>query len=162
LVDEATVAVENIHTHSAKSDNLALAVWHGTQETTVPRLLAMLCVLAVFLPAAFMEGAARELFVPLSLAVGFSMMTSYFLSSTFVPVLSVWLLRHYHPTVEDPVATGWFSLARLRIIYTRAMHAILPLRWVLVHSYLVVVGLVIWLVGSQVGREIFPSVDTGQ
>src|ERR1700722_940554 len=54
LVDEATVAVENIHTHSAKSDNLALAVWHGTQETTVPRLLAMLCVLAVFLPAAFM------------------------------------------------------------------------------------------------------------
>ncbi len=39
LVDEATVAVENIHTHSAKSDNLALAVWHGTQETTVPRLL---------------------------------------------------------------------------------------------------------------------------
>ena len=37
LVDEATVAVENIHTHAAKSENLALAVWHGTLETTVPR-----------------------------------------------------------------------------------------------------------------------------
>ena len=33
-----------------------------------------------------MEGAARDLFVPLSLAVGFSMITSYLLSSTFVPV----------------------------------------------------------------------------
>src|ERR1019366_6727210 len=124
--------------------------------------LAMLCILAVFLPTFFMQGAAREMFVPLSLAVGFSMMTSYFLSSTFVPVLSVWLLRHYHPPVEDPAAAGWFSLARLRIIYASAMHRVMPLRWVLVPSYLVVVGLVIWLVGRQVGREIFPSVDTGQ
>src|ERR1700691_86167 len=103
LVDEATVAVENIHTHTAKSDNLALAVWHGTQETTVPRLLAMLCVLAVFLPAAFMEGAARELFVPLSLAVGFSMIASYFLSSTFVPVICVWLLKQ-HSHQEQHIA----------------------------------------------------------
>jgi multidrug efflux pump subunit AcrB len=120
----------------------------------------MLCVLAVFLPTFFMQGAAREMFVPLSLAVGFSMVTSYFLSSTFVPVLSVWLLRHHHPLAEQ--AAGWFSLAHLQAVYARVMHAVLPLRWVLVPSYLVLVGLVIWLVGSQVGREIFPTVDTGQ
>ena len=59
----------------------------------MPRLLAMLCVLAVFVPSFFMTGVARSLFVPLSLAVGFSMIASYLLSSTFVPVLSVWLLR---------------------------------------------------------------------
>ena len=40
-----------------------------------------------------MQGAARALFVPLSLAVGFAMIASYILSSTFVPILSVWLLR---------------------------------------------------------------------
>ena len=162
LVDEATVEVENIHTQYEHTPNIARAVRRGNAQTAVPRLLAMLCVLAVFLPTFFMQGAAREMFVPLSLAVGFSMMTSYFLSSTFVPVLSVWLLRHYHPPVGDPTAAGWFSLARLRIIYASAMHAVMPLRWVLVPSYLVLVGLVIWLVGSQVGREIFPSVDTGQ
>src|SRR5262249_19640079 len=104
----------------------------------------------------------REMFVPLSLAVGFSMMTSYFLSSTFVPVLSVWLLRHYHPPAEESSPSGRFSLARLRAVYASAMHAILPLRWVLVRSYIIAVGLVIWLVGSQVGREIFPAVDNGQ
>jgi multidrug efflux pump subunit AcrB len=161
LVDEATVEVENIHTQFEHTPNIARAVRLGNAQTAVPRLLAMLCVLAVFLPTFFMQGAAREMFVPLSLAVGFSMVTSYFLSSTFVPVLSVWLLRHYHPPAEEQ-APGWLSLARLRMIYAAAMHAVMPLRWVLVPSYLVLVGLVIWLVGSQVGREIFPTVDTGQ
>src|SRR5205085_11642328 len=95
LVDEATVEVENIHTQMAKAGTVARAVRLGNAETAVPRLLAMLCILAVFLPSFFMEGAARELFVPLALAVRFAMVTSYLLSSTFVPLLSVWLLRHY-------------------------------------------------------------------
>src|SRR5208282_2433522 len=99
----------------------------------------------------------REMFVPLSLAVGFSMMTSYFLSSTFVPVLSVWLLRHYHPAAEQ--AAGWFSLGRLRAVYAGVIHAIMPARWVVVPSYFVLAALVIWLVGSQLGKEIFPIVD---
>jgi len=160
LVDEATVEVENIHTQYEHTPNIARAVRRGNHETAVPRLLAMLCILAVFVPTFFMQGAAREMFVPLSLAVGFSMMTSYFLSSTLVPVLSVWLLRHYHPPAEQ--AAGWFSLTRLQAVYARAMHAIMPLRWVLVPSYLGVVGLVILLAGVLLGREIFPSVDTGQ
>jgi multidrug efflux pump subunit AcrB len=160
LVDEATVEVENIHTQYEHTPSIARAVRRGNHETAVPRLLAMLCILAVFLPTLFMQGSARALFVPLSLAVGFAMMTSYFLSSTFVPVLSIWLLRHYHPMTEQ--ATGWLSLARLRAVYARAMHVLMPFRWVLVPAYLIVVALVIWLVGSWLGREIFPAVDTGQ
>ena len=93
LVDEATVAVENIHAHLARGASVARAALDGTRETALPRLLAMLCVLAVFLPAFFMVGAARALFVPLALAVGFSMVASFLLSSTLVPILSVWLLR---------------------------------------------------------------------
>ena len=46
----------------------------------------------VFVPSFFMTGVSRSLFVPLSLAVGFSMMASFLLSSSLVPVLSVWLL----------------------------------------------------------------------
>ncbi|CAN5424228.1 efflux RND transporter permease subunit [soil metagenome] len=160
LVDEATVEVENIHTQYEHTPNIARAVRLGNAQTAVPRLLAMLCVLAVFLPTFFMQGAAREMFVPLSLAVGFAMVTSYVLSSTFVPVLSVWLLRHHHPPAEK--AAGWFSLARMQTVYARVMHGILPFRWVLVPGYLVLVGLVIWQLGGQVGREIFPAVDTGQ
>lgn len=93
LVDEATVEVENIHAQMRHTDSVALAVRRGNQDTAVPRLLAMLCVLAVFVPALFMTGAARGLFLPLALAVGLAMVASYILSSTLVPVLCVWLLR---------------------------------------------------------------------
>ena len=57
------------------------------------RLLSMLCILAVFVPSFFMAGVGRQLFVPLSLAVGFAMIASYLLSSTLVPVFSTWLMQ---------------------------------------------------------------------
>src|SRR5205823_3876671 len=158
LVDEATVEVENIHTQFEHTPNIARAVRDGNAQTAVPRLLAMLCVLAVFLPAFFMQGAAQALFVPLSLAVGFAMVTSYLLSSTFVPVLSVWLLRHHG--ASGPRKRSFF--ARLRDAYAALARAVVRLRWVMLPAYVVVVGLVIWLAGSHVGREIFPKVDAGQ
>jgi multidrug efflux pump subunit AcrB len=160
LVDEATVEVENIHTQYEHTPSIARAVRRGNQETAVPRLLAMLCILAVFLPSFFMEGAARELFVPLSLAVGFSMVTSYILSSTFVPVLSVWLLRHHH--LPTDVRPGRFSFARLRDAYAKVLERVMHWRWRLIAGYAVFAGLLIWSVGGQLGMDIFPRVDSGQ
>jgi multidrug efflux pump subunit AcrB len=160
LVDEATVEVENIHTQMDKTGSIARAVRLGNAETAVPRLLAMLCILAVFLPSFFMQGAARALFVPLSLAVGFSMVTSYFLSSTFVPVLSVWLLRHYHAAAEKD-QRRW-SFTRLRDAYNGTLRVLVRLRWLLLPVYVALAGLVIWLAGGQLGQEIFPKVDAGQ
>jgi multidrug efflux pump subunit AcrB len=160
LVDESTVEVENIHTQMDKSGNIARATRLGNAETAVPRLLAMLCVLAVFIPSFFMQGAAQALFVPLSLAVGFSMVTSYLLSSTFVPVMSVWVLRHYHPDAH--AGAGRFSFVRFRSNFARTLQVVMPFRWVVVGVYVVGAGLVIWLVGASLGTEIFPTVDTGQ
>ena len=94
LVDEATVTIENIHTHLAKNEPLKLAVLNAGRETVTPRFLAMMSIISVFVPSFFMEGAIKALFVPLSLAVGFSMMASYVLSSTLVPVISIWFLKH--------------------------------------------------------------------
>jgi multidrug efflux pump subunit AcrB len=160
LVDEATVEVENIHTQFEHTPNIATAVRLGNAQTAVPRLLAMLCILAVFLPAFFMRGAAQALFVPMSLAVGFAMVTSYLLSSTFVPVLSVWLLRHVHPTQGGP--PGLLSFARFRGAYERVLRAFMRLRWLMVGGYAVAAGLLIWQVAGRLGMDIFPRVDTGQ
>jgi multidrug efflux pump subunit AcrB len=165
LVDEATVEVENIHTQMARAGSIAWAVRLGNKETAVPRLLAMLCILAVFIPSFLMEGAARSLFVPLSLAVGFSMVTSYLLSSTFVPVLSVWLLRHYHPRDHKDGAPRRFSFAWFQELYGKVLAWVVALRWVLLLGYAGLAGLlVVWLaVGhAGVGTEIFPTVDVGQ
>src|SRR5208282_538630 len=104
LVDESTVEIENIHTQMSRAGSIARAVRLGNAQTAIPRLLAMVCILAVFISSFFMQGAPQAMFVPLSLAVGFSMVASYLLSSTFVPVLSVWLLRHVHRADSPPGA----------------------------------------------------------
>src|SRR5215469_8257395 len=80
LVDEATVEIENIHSllDRAREEHMsrARAVVEACRKTALPRLLAMLCVLSVFVPSFFMVGVGRQLFVPLSLAVGFAMISS--------------------------------------------------------------------------------------
>src|SRR5260370_4984305 len=93
LVDMSTVVIENLHTHLARGKAVARAVVDSGQEVALPLLIAMLCELAVCVPSFFMVGAAKAMFLPLSLAVGFSMIASYVLSSTLVPILSVWVLR---------------------------------------------------------------------
>ncbi len=160
LVDESTVELENIHAQLDRTESVALAVRRGNLETAVPRLLAMLCILAVFLPSFFMRGAARSLFVPLSLAVGFAMIASYVLSSTFVPVLSTWLLRrkhhggngYHHPTPFD----------RARDLYSGLSARVVRVRWVAVILYLAASAFVVIGLAPLVGLEIFPRVDSGR
>jgi multidrug efflux pump subunit AcrB len=152
LVDEATVAIENIHTHLARGASVARGVRDASAEVVVPRLLAMLSVVAVFVPSFFMTGVARSLFVPLSLAVAFAMIASYVLSSTFVPVLSVWLLARHHPPPDRP---DWVE--RLRDRLTRGLRTLVPRGGLVVLVYAIAtIGLVAG-VGLSLGREIFPS-----
>jgi len=158
LVDEATVAVENIHVHLARGSAPARAALDGTRETTLPRLLAMLCILAVFVPAFFMAGAAKALFVPLALAVGFAMIASFVLSSTLVPILVVWLVRpqpHQDAAPDGP-------MLRLQRAYGRLLGRVVASRRLLVAAYLAAALALVWLVGGRLGVELFPRVDTGQ
>jgi multidrug efflux pump subunit AcrB len=157
LVDEATVTIENIHTHLSRGEGVAQAALAGTEETAGPTLLAMLSILAVFIPSFFMVGAGRALFVPISLAVGFSMLASYVLSNSLVPVLSVWLLRRHH---RDAGRASAFEAFRERVAGGVAKVSRRS-GWVLA-GYLALAVLVIVLAGSQLGVEIFPRVDVGQ
>jgi multidrug efflux pump subunit AcrB len=154
LVDEATVAVENIHARLAHGESLARAATDAIKETALPRLLAMLCILAMFIPAFFMEGAARALFQPLALAVGFSMMASFVLSSTLVPVLSIWLMRKRTAHEEKP-----FFLTRA---YEAILRPVIAARWVVMVVYLAVVALLIMSLAPQLGSEIFPRSNSDQ
>src|SRR5262249_20114687 len=146
LVDEATVVIENIHTHRARGKPIARAALDGTKETLVPGLLAMLCILAVFIPSFFMTGATRAMFVPLALAVGFAMIASYFLSVTFVPVLTTRLLR-LRPVHTEGAHTARFSFAAIQSGYGRIVRAFLPFRRLLVPAYLLAAVIVIVGVG---------------
>src|SRR5437762_237464 len=158
LVDESTVVMENIHSHLDQARGRALAVLEASKEVQIPRLLAMLCVLAVFVPSFFMVGVARSLFVPLSLAVGFAMAASYLLSSSLVPVLSTWILREHAPEAEDAPS----MLHRVRNTLGRVLNRLTAIRGLTVSAYVLASILVVVLLGPYLGRQIFPRVSSGQ
>ena len=154
LVDEATVVIENIHTRFAEGLSRPRAVLEASRQTAAARLLSMVCVLAVFLPALFMTGVGRQLFVPLSLAVGFAMLASYLISSTLVPVISTWILRPGH--VEPPF------FERVRGSYRDRLETVFRLRWVILIGYLLVVVALIAVLLPRIGTEIFPRIESRQ
>jgi len=96
LVDESTVTIENIHQHLAMGKPKSLAIWDACREIAFSKLLILFCILAVFAPAFTMGGIPGSLFLPLSLAIGFSMITSYLMAQTFVPVMANWLMKGHH------------------------------------------------------------------
>src|SRR5207302_4840333 len=149
LVDEATVEIENIHTQMLPGISRARAVVEACSRTAMARLLSMFCVLAVFVPSFFMAGVGRQLFVPLSLAVAFSMIASYILSSTLVPVFSVWLA---HPRPRHTAGPGLFH---------RLVAATLGLRFLLVPVYLIAAFAVLYLFAPGIPTEIFPESNAG-
>src|SRR5881398_1328531 len=155
LVDESTVVMENIHSHLGQGRGRAVAVLEASKEVQIPRLLAMLCILAVFVPSFFMTGVSRSLFVPLSLAVGFAMAASYLLSSSLVPVLSTWILREHAPEAEDAPSV----LHRVRNTLGRVLNRLTAIRGLTVSAYVLASILVVVLLGPYLGREIFPRED---
>ena len=156
LVDEATVEIENIHRRMKQrgAGTLARLVLDASEETIGPRSLSMLCILAVFVPSFFMTGAAKALFLPLSLAVGFAMIASYLLSSTLVPILSIW----WHKEPRQSGQSGQSGPSPLRYLFLPSITT----RHLLVPAYLAGSIFVITLFVPFLGTEIFPQIDAGQ
>jgi multidrug efflux pump subunit AcrB len=92
LVDDATVAIENIHRNLHMRKGLVQAILDGSAQIAVPAFVSTLCICIVFVPVVFITGAARYLFTPLAEAVVFAMLTSYVLSRTLVPTMINYLL----------------------------------------------------------------------
>ena len=154
LVDEATVEIENIHTQMLPGISRARAVLEACSRTAMARLLSMFCILAVFVPSFFMVGVSRQLFVPLSLAVAFSMIASYLLSSSLVPLFSTWLMREAHRGEEHE---GMFGV--LRSFYERYLRLVLRFRWPLVLGYLAVAFGLLYVLLPRMGTELFPDAN---
>jgi len=157
LVDEATVCIENMHSHLAAGAKKARAVFDACVETMVPRLLAMLSVVAVFIPSFFMVGITRELFIPLSLAVGFAMIASTTLASTLVPIMAVWILpdKHKHQSGPD-------MIDRLKERLGDVIHFLMPMRMIIIPVYLLVTGVGVYFLYVNIAKQLFPDSGSSQ
>jgi multidrug efflux pump subunit AcrB len=167
LVDDATVAVENIHRHRAMGQPLTVAIIEGSREVALPRTMATLAICIVFLPVAFLYGVSKYLFVPLALAVVFSLLASYVLSFTLVPMLSRLLLAGEHH--DDGHGTGLgarFNRTRERLLdglregYGSVITMIMSHRPFVIVCLLLIGGVSVFL-GRVVGTDFFPAADVG-
>lgn len=160
LVDEATVTIENIHRHMETGKEKARAIADACKEIAGPKLLILICILAVFVPAIFMNGIPQAMFLPLSLAVGFAMIASFLLSQTFVPVVSNWILKHHLKENPGKKRESYFDSFKDRYIYAgKHFHFNYGMLTVL---FIGISLSLIFLFFNIDGTELFPRTDSGQ
>ncbi|PUZ28266.1 acriflavin resistance protein [Chitinophaga parva] len=188
LVDESTVTIENIHQHLEMGKTKAQAVWHACQEIAFPKLLILFCILAVFAPSFIMVGVPRSMFLPLSLAIGFSMIASYLLSQTLVPILSNWILKEekfqHHGKAHEHVHSGEVHKSdkyisaelkdeaahekeiagfdKFKLRFLGWLTALMARRKLVIGLYFLVTGGLVVLFVSNIGRDILPKLNNGQ
>ncbi len=168
LVDDATVAIENINRNLAQGKQIIQAILDGAQQIAVPALVSTLSICIVFVPMFFLTGVAKFLFVPLAEAVVFAMLASYILSRTLVPTLAMYLLKEHHGE-EHATGNDIFSRAqrgfahgfdRMRDGYRASLAFCLERAWLFVVLFLVFCLASLSLV-PVLGRDFFPTVDAG-
>src|SRR6201991_983933 len=186
LVDESTVTIENIHQHLDMGKPKRLAIWDACKEIAFPKLLILFCILAVFAPAFTMGGTPVSLFLPLALAIGFSMIVSYFLAQTFVPVMANWIMKVHksqHPAFVHPAISKeeesseekenmlhqghgkdgkMTRFDKIRERFLRFIDRMMPYRMPVVLAYLVLTtGAAVLLLG-RIGKDLLPKVNGTQ
>ncbi|HYB90377.1 MAG TPA: efflux RND transporter permease subunit [Candidatus Binataceae bacterium] len=167
LVDDATVAIENIHRNHAMHKPLLVAIIDGAQQIAAPSFVGTLAICIVFFPVVLLSGVAKYLFTPLALAVVYAMLTSYLLSRTLVPAMARYLLAETHEeNVGGAGPWGRFAAAfengfeRLRERYRGALGKFIARRTVSLVCVAIVVALSLLLI-PIVGEDFFPKVDVG-
>jgi CzcA family heavy metal efflux pump len=171
LVDDATVAIENINWHLEQGKALEPAILDGAQQIAIPAFVSTLSICIVFVPMFFLSGVAHYLFVPMAEAVVFAMLASYFFSRTLVPTMAKYLLKG-HERHEETTAPSRNLFARLqqaldrgflgaRAWYRGTLERCLAHRGVFAGLFLLACVTSFALV-PFVGEDFFPAVDSGQ
>ncbi|PTQ94884.1 multidrug efflux pump subunit AcrB [Mucilaginibacter yixingensis] len=190
LVDQATVTIENIHQHLEMGKDKAQAIYDACEEISFPLLLILLCILAVFAPSFMMNGVPKAMFLPLSLSIGLTMIVSYVLAQTLVPILSNWIIkaeryqhyehgkvhahagesmdaeegkqieRHLQNEREHPEKNDLFERVKLR--YMRIISRWMPKKKIIVPLYLVGVLVLAGVCFVVIGKDMMPKLNNGQ
>ncbi len=171
LVDDATVAIENINWNLEQGKEVEQAILDGAKQIAIPALVSTLCICIVFVPMFFLGGVAQYLFVPLAEAVIFAMLMSYILSRTLVATMAKYLLKKHEPDAKGKENTNRF--VRLHDKFEEKFDAFRQrygewLVWALqntrifIPGFLVFVLLSILVLWPWLGADFFPNVDAGQ
>lgn len=162
LVDDSIVELENINRHLAMGASRRQAALDAAREVAMPILASTVTTIVVFFPVVFLVGAAKLLFVPLTLTISLALVASFWVSRTVTPLLCAKLLpeRGEH---------GRGRLARMGAAFFDHVDDLYQaaLGWALSHRRTVIVGtLAVFslslLLVPLIGSEFFPVTDESQ
>jgi len=171
LVDDATVAIENISHHLEAGTEKREAILLASAQIAVPTLVSTLSICIVFIPMFLLSGVARYLFVPLGEAVVFAMLASYFFSRTLIPTLAMYLLRS---AAQDSADAGkpLGPFMRFQRRFERGFEKFRDfyrgrLEWGLARPRALGLGFLGVCLGTAMlvpflGQDFFPTSDTGE
>ena len=173
LVDDATVAIENINRNLEAGKELEQAILDGSAEIATPALVSTLAICIVFIPMFFLSGVARYLFVPMAEAVVFAMLASYLLSRTLVPTMARYLLKEHDDeqvkrkhTTRNPFVRFQLEFERFfetsRAGYLRFLTLFVDHAAAFLLIFLAVAVGSVAVLAPYLGQDFFPSVDAGQ
>jgi multidrug efflux pump subunit AcrB len=173
LVDDATVAIENINRYLETGKELEQSILDGSAQIAVPAFVSTLSICIVFVPMFFLSGVARYLFVPMAEAVVFAMLASYLLSRTLVPTMAKYLLKE-HDDAQDEARRAsrnpftQFQRAfesafeSFRAVYLRLLTLCVDHSGVFLILFLAFALASLGCLTPWLGQDFFPSVDSGQ
>jgi hydrophobic/amphiphilic exporter-1 (mainly G- bacteria), HAE1 family len=167
LVDDSTVVLENINRHLAEGQLPPDAAREGANEVALAVLASTITTIIVFSPVMFLFGVAKSLFAALSWAVVLSMLASYVVAMTVIPVFCAHFLTAESAREAEEGSGRGFLAAFLRSYERFAERYEHLLDRVLNHKVSVVVAASILFVVSMaafplLGTELFPRTDAGQ
>lgn len=163
LVDEATVTIENIHQHFEMEKPKQRAILDALLEISIPKILILLCILAVLIPSFMMSGIPKDMFMPLSLAVAFAMIASFIASQTFVPILANWLMKpellvHQKVSFHKKKLTRFEQFKRKYLVLTRFSQ---NRTWKVIGIYTLLSLTILVSGGLIIGTDILPASNNG-
>ena len=190
LVDESTVTIENIHQHLEMGKSKKHAVHDACVEIAFPKLLILLCILAVFAPSFLMNGVPKAMFLPLSLSIGLTMIVSFILSQTMVPIMANWIMKtehyahyvhgekhahaghaldkpekvqvdmHLEQEEKHPKENSFFE--RMKISFIVIIRRLMPRKKIIVPVYLVVIIALAAAGFIIIGKDMMPKLNNGE
>jgi multidrug efflux pump subunit AcrB len=161
LIDNSVVVLENIYRHLEMGESPEVAAEHGGGEVALPVLAATLTTSVVFFPVTLLYGVSKFLFSALALAVVVSLLASYFVALTVVPLFCARFIRGHQGGGDR--FNRWFNNGFERTLkwYDRAVGSVLdrPMQVLMGFGALFLVSFALW---PMVGLSFFPRTDAGQ
>lgn len=155
LVDNSIVVIENIYRmRNEEGASAKTAAIEGARQVSGAILASTLTTVCVFLPIVFTKGITRQLFVDMGLTIAYSLMASFLVALTIVPMMSAGVLRK-----TEEKETKLFG--KIRNIYGNILEKALD------HKGYVIVGAFVLFVGSIAlalsrGTEFMPTMESTQ